>query len=81
MNMHFLEVIEDCRLLITIPTGLVPGDEERNFVVYVNDFVDEISVLIYNRWGELIYHCIEEMFQKIPHFANGMDLSMAKRSP
>ncbi len=54
------EIIEDCDLNITIPSGLIPDNPEKNFVVYVNDFVDEIAVLIYNRWGELIYHCIEE---------------------
>ena len=54
------EVIEDCALRIVTPTALIPGNSTKNFVVYVNDFVDEISVLIYNRWGELIYHCIEE---------------------
>ncbi|UCS93751.1 gliding motility-associated C-terminal domain-containing protein [Echinicola marina] len=54
------EVIEDCRLRIVFPEALIPEDPNRNFVVYVNDFVDEISVLIYNRWGELIKHCIEQ---------------------
>ncbi|QDH77814.1 hypothetical protein FKX85_01630 [Echinicola soli] len=60
------EVIEDCGLQVTTPDALIPGDPERNFVVYVNDFVDEISVLIYNRWGELIFHCIQ---QNIPENA------------
>ncbi|WP_215224516.1 gliding motility-associated C-terminal domain-containing protein [Echinicola shivajiensis] len=54
------EVIEDCRLRIIFPDALIPEDPERNFVVFVNDFVDEISVLIYNRWGELIKHCIQQ---------------------
>lgn len=58
--METFTVIEDCGLKITTPNALIPTDPERNFVVYVNDYVDEISVLIYNRWGELIFHCIQE---------------------
>ncbi|MDN3671366.1 gliding motility-associated C-terminal domain-containing protein [Echinicola jeungdonensis] len=38
--------------------------------------MDEISVLIYNRWGELIYHCIEKIPENSPFcewngFVNG----------
>ncbi|MBD8490190.1 gliding motility-associated C-terminal domain-containing protein [Echinicola sp. CAU 1574] len=75
------EVIQDCALLITTPNALIPGDESRNFIVYVNDFVDEISVLIYNRWGELIYHCIEENVPENSPFCQWDGLVNGKKVP
>ncbi|HLU90039.1 MAG TPA: gliding motility-associated C-terminal domain-containing protein, partial [Cyclobacteriaceae bacterium] len=27
---------------------------------YANEFIDDIEVLIYNRWGELIFYCEHE---------------------
>ncbi|EKB49930.1 gliding motility-associated C-terminal domain-containing protein [Cecembia lonarensis] len=50
-------VEEDCELKINFPNAIIPNDSERNFVVYTNDFVDELEVFIYNRWGELIFYC------------------------
>jgi hypothetical protein len=50
-------VEEDCELKIRFPNAIIPNDSERNFVVYTNDFVDELEVFIYNRWGELIFYC------------------------
>ena len=35
----------------------VPSDPNRLFLVYTNDFVDELEVFIFNRWGELIFYC------------------------
>ncbi|GAB3645510.1 hypothetical protein GCM10028791_03760 [Echinicola sediminis] len=75
------EVIEDCTLNITTPNALIPGDPERNFVVYVNSFVDEISVLIYNRWGELIYHCIEENIPENSPFCRWDGMINGQKAP
>ena len=50
-------VEEDCELKIIYPNAIIPNDTERNFVIYTNDFVDELEVFIYNRWGELIFYC------------------------
>ena len=51
------EVVEDCALRVIFPEAIVPGKPDRNFLVYTNDFVDELEVFIYNRWGELIFYC------------------------
>ena len=53
-------VVEDCRLRITYPTGVVLGDPNRNFILYANEYIDEVDVFIYNRWGELIFYCEHE---------------------
>jgi len=50
-------VEQDCELKINFPNAIIPNDPERNFVIYTNDFIDELEVFIYNRWGELIFYC------------------------
>ncbi|WP_367127109.1 hypothetical protein [Mongoliibacter sp.] len=51
------EVEEDCALKVVFPNAMRPSDPDRQFVLFANDFIDEVEVLIYNRWGELIYYC------------------------
>ncbi len=51
------QVVEDCDLKIRFPNAIRPSDPTRHFKVFVNDFVDEVEILIYNRWGELIHYC------------------------
>ncbi len=53
-------VNEDCRLRIIYPTGVVLNDPNRGFVLYANEFIDEVEVFIFNRWGELIFFCEHE---------------------
>lgn len=53
-------VNEDCRLLISYPNGVVLNDPNRGFILYANDYIDDIEVYIYNRWGELIFYCVHE---------------------
>ena len=62
------EVIEDCKLKITFPNAIIPGSSSKNFVVYANDFIDETEVFIYNRWGELIFHCFHENVEPATSF-------------
>jgi hypothetical protein len=54
------KVNEDCRLRISYPNGVVLGDHNRNFILYANEFIDNIEVFIFNRWGELIFYCEHE---------------------
>ena len=51
------EVVEDCALKVIFPDAIVPSRPDRHFLVYANDFVDELEVFIFNRWGELIFYC------------------------
>ena len=50
-------VLEDCQLRIVYPNGVVLGDPNRNFILYANEYIDDIEVFIFNRWGELIFYC------------------------
>ena len=52
-------VEENCDLMVRFPNAMRPSDPSKQFVVYTNDFIDELSVFIYNRWGELIFYCEE----------------------
>lgn len=53
-------ILEDCRLRVSYPNGVVLGDPNRNFILYANEFIDEVEVFIFNRWGELIFYCEHE---------------------
>ncbi|OOG75299.1 gliding motility-associated C-terminal domain-containing protein [Algoriphagus sp. A40] len=53
-------VNEDCRLRVSYPNGVVLNDPNRGFILYANDFIDDIEVFIFNRWGELIFYCEHE---------------------
>ncbi len=53
-------VNEDCRLRIIYPNGVVLNDPNRGFILYANEYIDEIEVFIFNRWGELIFYCEHE---------------------
>lgn len=50
-------VNEDCRLRIVYPNGVVLNDPNRGFILYANEYIDEVEVFIFNRWGELIFFC------------------------
>jgi len=54
------DVLEDCSLKIVFPSGVVLNDPNRNFILYANEYIDDIEVYIYNRWGELIFYCEHE---------------------
>ncbi|MCH7408207.1 gliding motility-associated C-terminal domain-containing protein [Belliella sp. DSM 111904] len=51
------EVVDDCDIIVRFPNAMIPSDPNKQFVVYTSEFVDELAVFIYNRWGELIFYC------------------------
>ena len=53
-------VEEDCNLKVVFPSGMVLNDPSRNFILYANEYIDDVDVFIYNRWGELIFYCEHE---------------------
>ncbi|WP_332912993.1 gliding motility-associated C-terminal domain-containing protein [Algoriphagus boritolerans] len=53
-------VNEDCRLRIVYPNAVVLNDPNRGFILYANEFIDDVEVFIFNRWGELIFFCQHE---------------------
>ena len=60
-----VEVVEDCRPAIVAPNAFSPNGNGVNdqFFVYPNDYVDEFQILIYTRWGELVYTANNQDFQ------------------
>ncbi len=54
------EVVEDCELKIRFPNAIRPSDPRKHFIIFANDFISDVEVFIYNRWGELIYYCQNE---------------------
>lgn len=50
-------VVEECDVEIKHPTGMKVNDPERPFLVYTNYLVDQLDIWIYNKWGQLVYHC------------------------
>ncbi|MBT0811468.1 gliding motility-associated C-terminal domain-containing protein [Litoribacter ruber] len=60
MSMTTFMVEEDCEPRVITPNAMNLRDPNKWFVVYVNEFVNEVQLLIYNRWGELI-HVVEQV--------------------
>lgn len=52
------EVIEDCQMEIKQTTGMRAANETYQFEVYANFLIDEVEVWIYNKWGQLMHHCL-----------------------
>ncbi len=50
-------VIDECDLGVTFPNAIIPADPSKNFVVFTKGVIENLEVLIFNRWGELIYYC------------------------
>lgn len=60
-----VEVVDDCRPVILAPNAFSPNGNGINETFYVipNDAVDAFEILIYTRWGELIYRATTIDFQ------------------
>ncbi len=60
-----VQVLEDCRPVIIAPNAFSPNGNAVNetFFVFPNDYIQQFEILIYNRWGELIYRAENINFQ------------------
>jgi gliding motility-associated-like protein len=60
-----VEVVEDCRPVIFAPNAFSPNGNGQNdeFFVFPNDYVDQFEILIYSRWGELVYRSTNQDFR------------------
>ncbi|MDF2157514.1 gliding motility-associated C-terminal domain-containing protein [Algoriphagus sp. CAU 1675] len=63
-----VEVFEDCDLKVSFPSGMVLNDPSRNFILYANEYIDDVEVFIFNRWGELIFYCTHENIEPAQEF-------------
>lgn len=55
------EVMETCISLAKFPNALMPGNPRKDFRIYLDSLIQKVEVLIYNRSGELVYHCESEV--------------------
>lgn len=60
-----VEVIEDCRPTVVAPNAFSPNGNGVNdtFFVYPNEYVEDFEILIYTRWGELVFTANNQDFQ------------------
>lgn len=50
-------VIEGCVTLARFPNALMPSNPQKDFRIYLDPLIGQVEVVIYNRSGELIFHC------------------------
>lgn len=49
----------DCQPFVRAPNAFSPGnnnDQNDEFFVFPNDFVDNFEIFIYSRWGEIVFY-------------------------
>jgi hypothetical protein len=51
------ETVEECELRVSYPNAVQPGNPDKEFLIYTNYLIDEMKVSIFNKWGQLIFHC------------------------
>lgn len=51
------EVEGVCFDLISYPNALIPGNPQKDFRIFADPNITEVEVFIFNRSGELIFHC------------------------
>ena len=51
------EVTETCVTLAKFPNALMPDNPQKDFRIYLDPLIQHVEVFIYNRSGELVYHC------------------------
>jgi hypothetical protein len=52
-------VRENCKFQVVYPNAVQPSNPEKGFVIYSNYLVDELSVWVYNKWGQLLFYCLD----------------------
>jgi hypothetical protein len=48
---------EECELKVIVPEAMIPGNTDKNFLAYTNYLVDDLEIWIFNKWGQIIFHC------------------------
>jgi hypothetical protein len=57
------EVEEKCDPELRFPNAIWIDDPTRFFEIYPDNLVDEFEIKIFNRWGQLIYHCEDKALE------------------
>lgn len=48
---------EECELKVIYPTAVQPGNPDKQFLLYTNYLIDELELVILNKWGQVIFEC------------------------
>ena len=48
---------EECELRVAFPDAIQPGNPDKPFLIYTNYLIDELEIWIFNKWGQMIFHC------------------------
>jgi len=58
-------VVENCKFQVVYPNAVQPSNPQKDFKIYSNFLVDDLKVWIYNKWGQLLFHCSDaDIFDK-----------------
>lgn len=53
------ETVEECELKVTYPNAIELENPDKGFLVYTNYLIDELEVYIFNKWGQVVFQCIQ----------------------
>ncbi|MEB2782248.1 hypothetical protein U3A58_17790 [Algoriphagus sp. C2-6-M1] len=51
--------IEECELRVIYPNAVQPGNPDKEFLLYTNYLIDELDLVILNKWGQVIFQCTQ----------------------
>ncbi|MGY6744659.1 MAG: T9SS type B sorting domain-containing protein [Cecembia sp.] len=58
-------VVENCKFQVVYPNAVQPSNPQKDFKIYSNFLIDDLKVWIYNKWGQLLFHCSDaDIFDK-----------------
>ncbi|WMN06160.1 PKD domain-containing protein [Marivirga arenosa] len=70
-------VLEDCQPQVFAPTAIRPGSsiaENRIFKVFANDYVGDFQIIIFNRWGTIVFQSNDKGFEWDATDLNGVQV-------
>lgn len=50
---------EECELRVIYPNAVQPGNPEKEFLLYTNYLIDELDLVIMNKWGRVVFQCTQ----------------------
>ncbi|MFC5625809.1 gliding motility-associated C-terminal domain-containing protein [Algoriphagus winogradskyi] len=50
---------EECELKVIYPNAVQPDNPDKQFLIYTNYLIDELDLVIVNKWGQVIFECTQ----------------------
>ena len=50
---------EECELKVIYPNAVQAGNPDKQFLIYTNYLIDELDLVILNKWGQVIFECAQ----------------------